>query len=442
MKLMKLSNLNVILSSLKHFVTSRLACKIAASSLCAAAILVTGCADNNEPGPLPEPEVKNIETSILIYAVASNNLSYDFNNDMAEVLEAAQSIDLDKAEVWVYSITQKQDPSLSRLVYLKDSGEYAFEIQKEYDRLTFSTDPKRISEVISDYTALSESDKRGLIFWSHATGWTPKFSDHKIPEPSEPEISESPLILKSAPVISGCVYEDPKGWYGQDINDGVADYCDLLELEQAIPDFTFDFIWFDCCYMSSIEVVYQLRRKTPYIVAYPTEMAAEGLPYQITLPYLAAADYDLEKASKATSKYFLDKNSVITICLTNTAELDNLAAEAAKATKASAKQRPWASNLQKYSRSPSGPFYDFGQYTSEWGRTLENEWDDTAFREALDKVVIYKAASSVGFDHREINPDHFSGLSCHYFYDYETEESEYYKKLDWYKAVYSSFHDD
>lgn len=435
---MKRFDLTVILSPIMKPAVKRIAGLMSAPLLLGSLLMAPGCTGNEEPDSDPDKVEPTIRTSILIYAVASNNLSYDFNNDMAEVLEGAPGIDADKADVWVYSLTQKQAPTLSRLVWVEDKGEYAFEVRKEYDRKTFSTDPQRISEVIADYEELSKAPQRGLIFWSHATGWTPKFSDHIVADINESDIM--PAALRSAPVISGSVEEDPRGWYGQDIYEGQADYCDLLELDSAIPESTFDFIWFDCCYMSSIEVVYQLRHKAPYIVAYPTEMAAEGLPYQITLPYLAAADYDLTEAAKATAQYFLDKNSVITICVTRTDALEEVAREAAKATEVSSKERPWAINLQKYSRSPSGPFYDFGQYTSEWGAKLGADWDEAAFRGAMEKAVVYKAASATGFDRREIKPENFSGLSCHYFYDDSTEETEYYKRLDWWKAVYPAFH--
>lgn len=380
--------------------------------------------------PVPDPEPSSFRTSILIYAVASNNLSYDFANDMAEVKEAAASIDLSKVDVWVYSLTPKNDPTLARLK--KENDEYVFETVKDYDRLTYSTDPARISEVIGDYRTLSPSENRGLIFWSHATGWSPNFSDHIVPEPERGEDTE-----ESDGSFSLSRYEDePKGWYGQDTYNGKSDYCDLLELAGAIPNSTFDFIWFDCCYMSSIEVMYQLRSKTPYIVAYPTEIDAEGLPYQITLPYLASSEIDLQAAAAATAKYFLDKDGVITICLADTSKLPLLAAEAAKAVPGT---RPASIKLQRYTRGSTGPFFDFGQYTSEWGASLGEAWDENAFRDALNDVVIYKAASATGFDRRPIKPENFSGVSCCYFYDDQLPETDYYKTLDWYKDVYKDF---
>lgn len=407
-------------------------------------ICFNACSSQDEPDPgvidNTDPQSPDfIATSILIYAVASNNLSFDFSNDMTEVLEAAKSIDFKKVDVWVYSLTHKQSPTLRRVTKSENSEDYVLSVVKDYDRLTYSTDPKRISEVISDYLSLTKADKRGLILWSHATGWSPKFSDHALPEVKEADASvyenNSAQILRS-PAITGKVFEDTKGWYGQDTYEGKADYCDLLELDNAIPASTFDFIWFDCCYMSNIEVLYQLRDKASYIVAYPTEMAAEGLPYHITLPYIASPEIDLTGAARATTDYFLAKNGVITICVTKTDNLPQLAKEASKAVNGTL---PSPSILQKYSRLPSGPFYDFGQYTSLMGESLDEGWNRQNFESALEQTVLYKAASARGFDNRSILPENFSGISCHYFDGEENDENTYYKSLDWFNDVYKNY---
>lgn len=384
-------------------------------------LMLSSCSKNDEPNPVTPEENQAFSTSILLYAVASNNLATDFKLDMKEIKEGARNVDLEKADVWVYSLTNTDAPTLRHLEKIEDA--YEFTVVKEYDRTAFSTDPNRISSVISDYVALSKADKRGLIMWSHATGWTPAFSDHLVAQVNE------------APAVSGMVDVPMNYWYGMDQYNGKTDFCDLLDLDKAIPADTFDFIWFDCCYMSAIEVVYQLRDKTPYIIAYPTEVAAEGMPYQLTLPFLANADIDIVKAAEAMSGYFLDKDAVVTISITDTSALPALAAAAETAVTG---ERGLQSALQKYSRNPNGPFYDFGQYTRTWGESLGEAWDGERFRKALEATVIYKVASSRGFDGKPIKPENFSGLSCCFFEDYLTEESEYYKTLDWYKDVYTT----
>lgn len=394
-----------------------------AASLIYSAACLTSCSDPKEPDPEPDPST-HPKTAVLIYAVASNNLSYDFANDMKEALQGAESLDFNESEVWVYSLTPKELPTLRHMV--KDtSGEISLEVVREYDRDTYSTDPKRISEVIDTYVALTENaHSRGLIMWSHATGWSPAFSDHEV------------TVVKNAPAISGQMDISANYWYGADQYNGKTDYCDLLELDDAIPADTFDYIWFDCCYMSAIEVLYQLRDKAPFIVAYPTEVAAEGMPYQLTLPYLAKSNPDIQAAAVAMTDYFNSKNGVFTIAVTDTSKLTELASAAASATPG---EQPSSRGLQKYSRSPNGPFYDFGQYTMEWGKSLGESWDAEGFASIMNAAVIYKASSDRGFDNKAIDPDIYSGVSCHYFFEDYTDESDYYKSLDWFKDVYKDF---
>ena len=410
-------------SALSRKLTRSMRSKCAAGAPAVASgllVMASACTHSDEPAPAPDTRA----TSILLYAVASNNLAYDYADDLEELLQGMKSTDPAQADIWVYSLTNRIAPALQRVVRNAD-GSASLETVKLYTRDTFSTDPARISEVIADYTSLSAADQRGIIFWSHATGWQPDFSTHTVPsEASRPATGSDHDMTVS--------YS-----YGADQYLGVTDSCDILELDNAIPAATFDFIWFDCCYMSSIEVLYQLRDKAPYIVAYPTEVAAEGMPYDLTIPYLARRDFDLTGAARAMTDYYLDRNQVITIAVCRTAGLDALAVEAEKAIGGT---RPAMIQLQRYSRAPNGPFFDFGQYSRTWGESrTDGDWDTAAFTEALDDVVVYKAASARGFDGRAIDPENFSGISCHYFEDYEMPADDYYKQLDWYKAVYPRY---
>ncbi len=397
----------------------------------AAGVAMSSCSDNEPPAPEPpSPGVPTqSETSILLYAVASNNLWYDLQNDVNEMIAGAAQLDLSQSDIWVYSLTPKDDPTLRHLVRGQD-GELELEVVKEYSKEQYSTDPARISGVIDDYISLSEASHRGLILWSHASGWTPAFASHEVPQPSVTPDSRGGLHIADAS------YEDVANHaFGVDQYLGQTDQCDIIELDDAIPASTFDFIWFDCCYMSSIEVIYQLRDKASTIVAYPTEVASEGMPYQLTIPHMAAKDFDLVEAAKAMANYFLDGGQVVTIAVVDTSALPDLAAAAETAVKGT---RISTRELQLYSRSPNGPFYDFGQYTRSWGASLGEQWDAARFEQALQNAVIYKAASATGFDRRPINPENFSGLSVHYFDDFEDDASEYYKRLDWFRDVYTT----
>lgn len=48
----------------------------------------------------------------------------------------------------------------------------------------------------------------------------------------------------------------------------------------------FEYILFDDCFMSSIEVAYDLRKITRHLIASPCEVMAYGYPYDLVMPYL------------------------------------------------------------------------------------------------------------------------------------------------------------
>lgn len=395
--------------------------------LIATVFIYSACDNDNEPcsgGNDKDSEVREVNSSILLYAVASNNLYENFKNDSTEICTAASSIDLDKTDILIYSVIPDASvmPRLERLVKTADG--FSFKTVKEYDRSLFSTDPRRISEVISDYNSLSKSDVKGLILWSHATGWLPDFSDHVMPD-----------------INARCGITDIKDIsipanhsFGYDKTNGEVDHCDIIELSEAIPDNCFSYIWFDCCYMSAIEVLYQLRNKTRNIVAYPTEILAEGMPYDLTIPFLAKENYSLLGAADALAAHFKKDNKVFTIALIDTRWLEPIADIAEKATLG---RRGNTVGLQRYSRR-IGPFYDFGQYTLRWGESLGNEWDSEQFKSLLNKLVVYKASSERDFSYNPILPENFSGISVHYFNDLWDDESNYYMSLDWFKRVYTT----
>ena len=383
--------------------------------------LLGGCSKDE---PFTPAITRADKGGVLIYAVASNSLDTYFPADMAEIERTLPNLDLSKGELWVYSVLPNSKPTLKKLTAAPD-GSAEWKLVKEYDRNQFSTDPKRISGVISDYMELCDADTHGLILWSHAASWSPAFSDHAVPQ-----------SRSSVTVADGYYQPTENQWFGQDKHNGVSDYCDLIELEEAIPDNTFDFIWFDCCYMSAIEVLYQFRDKTPYIVGCPTEVNALGMPYDVTMPHLLKKDFNLVGAAKAMAETYLNDNAVMTIAVIDTSALEDVAAIAEKAVTG---ERVSPSKLQKYSRQ-SYAFYDFGQYTRTWGESLGDEWSTPEFNAAMDRMVVYKAASARDFNGREIKPENFSGVSCHYFYALTDDpKTEYYKSLDWFKRVYPRF---
>lgn len=123
------------------------------------------------------------------------------------------------------------------------------------------------------------------------------------------------------------------------------------------------------------------------------------------------------------------------MALIDASALEDVATEAEKAVTGT---RTGGALLYNYARRPDGPFYDFGQYTREWGNSLGEAWSEEDFNQALDKLVIFKDSSTKDFSGKLILPENFSGISVHFFDDTEEPAEEYYKTLDWFERVYTT----
>ena len=346
------------------------------------------------------------ERLILIYAVAANNLEYNLKLDMNEIVQAAPSLNLNNNAVLVYSVDNTGECRLRQLTK-NGLGGFGFTTVAEFPELPLSTSKERIEEVI-DYVADNyDYPDKGLVLWSHADGWIP-WEKGSTPD------------------------EEKRRSFGADIYQGTTYKTNINELAVAIPEGMFDFIWFDCCYMANIETVYQLRNKTPYIVGSVLEIAANGMPYDLTMPYLLQKEADLEGAAYSFFTYYDRRNVAVSISIMDTQYLEQLA-DASREVMTKGTAPTSFSGIQTYQRNLNVKFYDMAQLLNRY--TGVPEESEVALKEAFAKVVIYKYISDLDFNSRPINVKDYSGLSMHYYVPENTYYADYYRELDWYKAT-------
>lgn len=381
-------------------------------SLCLLALFVplSSCSDSDDE-PDEKPEAASVT---LIYMAGANSLGDNLTLDLNEIKTAAASLDLSRNHLLLFCSRSGEDPTLYEV---KSDGQ--LKPLMSYRDGSYAVSPRVINEVIERVRREFPAESYGLFFWSHGSGWAPGTN-----------------ALTSAP---------QRAWgddYGRSVN--------LPQLAGAIPSGMFDYIWFDCCYMGGIETVYELRDKADLIVAHPTEIMAQGAPYDKILPLLCRATPDVRGAVQTEWDYYRSLSVTLgfTVSVTATEGLPQMAAAASDILRAAGNEYVFTPGLQRYGsvkvrETPTSPatavvFYDLLSYYEKLCPADRPELMDN-FRHALDRSVVLKYATP-SFDKITIDPEHYSGLSTFVplpadAVGYSSWLVQFYSDLTWAKSI-------
>jgi hypothetical protein len=218
----------------------------------------------------------------------------------------------------------------------------------------------------------------GLICFSHASGWLPAKA---LNNPSGFGQADT---LPAGQATSRSIFEDE----GRELS--------IQDLAEAIPltplGDTLEFILFETCYMAGVEVAYELRHKTKYILSSAAEMLSEGLAeiYPTHLSDLFAPEPRLETFAQAYFDHWNNQSGAsrsATISLIDPSGIEDLA-ETLKTIYAN-QQAVNVSNIQHFNRNAYHLFFDLSDYLE----AMATPEQKTAYENKLSKVVVYQAAT-------------------------------------------------
>lgn len=377
---------------------------MAAVSLSAA--MLPGC-HNDEPAPPQPEEPAKASRTVLVYMVATNNLGtggFD-DSDLREMATAAEAGDLGDGRLVVYHAS-------SQGVVLKEITPEGTDTLKTYEKGQVSVTIDRMREVINDTKEFAPAMDYGLVLWSHASGWL-----------------QDGIVEESVPLRS----------FGQDGSMN-SKKMNISSLAEATKDAELSFIYFDCCYMGSMEVAYEMRHSAPYMVMSPAEIPANGMPYDLNMKHLLNTKRSLEDAliAAATSTFnsyndvFVKGDCPNTMAVIKTAGLEQLATATRQIYERAPFTRDAELDYQKYSPRYTRYYYDFGQYVESLcsDEQLLSNW-----HEAMAETVKYAAASPWIWSSFPL--EHYSGLSTYILDDEAAGTVNDYNTLQWYKDVAS-----
>ncbi len=377
------------------------------------AAAATGC--HNDGPDKPDGPVAH---TTLVYMVAANSLGQAYP---AQGVVKADSLDLREMELaarygalghnrWlVFHSTYKS----TRLLELTASG---LKELKDYGSV-YATDAAVMQQAIDDAKRIAPAENYGIVLWSHASGWL---------EDGAETVAEKSGVKPMSYGQHG----------GRKMN--------TTTLRRVLEDEGLEYIYFDCCLMGSVEVMYELRHCADYIVSSPSELPRDGMPYDRNLGLLAAGGRDnILKAADNTFNLYDTKADVeertATMTVVDTRGLERVA----EATRAIYEKTEPTHPLQRVTnyygsdRVSQGFYLDFGEYVESLYRQGALDpvlWAD--FFSAMSSAVIYSAATPKLWNKWTIYTN--SGLSTRVVLRAEDLAVQGYDRLEWTKNVVSS----
>ena len=213
--------------------------------------LLTGCRDSVVPPErLPRAEA---ERTVIVYLLGDNTLYTQVRQDTIEMVKGKNLIPEDVNFI-IYLDDKAHTPAIYEL-----SAKKGLQLWKQCNEELCSTDAETMLKTLQGIEHYFPARHYGITFWSHATGWTPRRNTFGKDETHSKPATMSEMEI---PVLRDVLSRLPK----------------------------FDYIFFDACFMQCIEVAYELRNVTSYMVGSPAEIPGPGAPYDKVISALCKDD--------------------------------------------------------------------------------------------------------------------------------------------------------
>jgi len=254
--------------------------------------LVASCHDEVvtppvDPAPQPRAEV---ERTVIVYMAADNTLSDAVRGDTTEMAKGKSMIP-DDTNFILFLDDRQNKPAIYEL-----SRERGMQLWKQYGEELCSTDSPTMLAVLREIESYFPARHYGITFWSHATGWAPERKSSRRNTFGQDKDPSSGTQEMEIPALRDVLAQLPR----------------------------FDYIFFDACFMQCIEVAYELRNATDYMIGSPAEIPGPGAPYDKIMEALCRGDVQGIVQGYAASYPYGVYPGVLLSCI-NCSKLDGLA---------------------------------------------------------------------------------------------------------------------
>ena len=337
--------------------------------------------------------------TIFFFYPWSTNLTHYFENNIVNFEYGITTKDLELNRIIVF--ISKSDSTACIYEIKSINGKIKHDTIAQYNDYKYKyTSTEGFSELLSIAKGTTPTSQFSMIIGCHGDAWIPA-NDMK------------------------------RSFGGADIESriDISTLNDALKKSKLITEY----ILFDDCYMSSIEVAYELRDVCRHLIASPAEIMAAGMPFRhIATDLLNTPNYEAI-CNDFYNHYANDLSAPYgTIAIINCQELNQLANIVKNINETHIYDDSKTENLQIYDGYTPNIFYDLGDYITSY---CTNTNLLQQFNNQMQQCIIHKAHTeyiySYGYGIIKINK--YSGISTSA--PSTNLKCASYQETEWYKAT-------
>lgn len=330
---------------------------------------------------------------LLVYLAGDNNLSGESYQKLETICSGWDGDPRGCILIW----HDPRDAAPVLYTLAQEEGVNRLQILEEYAEES-SADPAVLSRVVGRMREwYPRASSYGMLLFSHASGWLP----------------EGALSQPTRSVLT----------------DG-REEMELTDLAAALPDSLFDFMVFEACYMAGIEVAYELRHKTRYLLASSAEIVSPGFTHVYDDAVNLLLQADLNGFARRAFGYFESGTGYInsaTLSLIDTSGLDALADFIGRY--ADRQKEVDLATLQHFDRTSYRLFFDFEDYYSRLVPVGEPQ--EELHRLVADCVPLRLATPYFMLHYNGFAIEKHSGMTTYVCQNAFPELNEAYRHLQW-----------
>lgn len=411
------------------------------SLIIATLLIVVGVSCSNGDSPDgPDAPVTPVGQTVFMFFPWSNSLLSDFRRTVEDMQTVVAQRSMKDERIMVFMATSEHEAVLFELK--KQNGRCLTDTLRRYSDRPF-TSRQWLTSLFSEVMTLAPASRYGMVVGCHGLAWVPVQGQRNARKRlgSQERIDEEDNLYKEERIDkegepNDLMHFEVQGPVTTRFIGGTypETQIETTDLADAMADASFhtEYILFDACYMSSVEVAYELKDVTHYLIASPTEVLSYGFPYITMGKHLLGTPNYKGIADSFISFYSSYNLPYGTVAVTDCTQLDALAAIAQQINAADAEQLV-PNGVQIMDGYSPTLFYDLGHLMSlkDAGTVLT-----AAFAEQLEKTVPYKGHTGQYFTTLKDAPvdiKHYSGLNTSQ--GSLNHMADRFSETAWYKAT-------